>query len=601
MRKIVVILFALVLALLRPQVHAQVLSNVYGINTMTSGALDDTQKQLNWAKALTGQNGHVKQLFYSITQSTTGPSQAAKDYVNEAYKRGLDPVLRLEGNYDQSTGWVKPVPDGTGTAATKYTKVAAGFKKFVSGLPRVTGRTLFIEVWNEPNLNHEWSGAANVKEYSRFFVDTAAAIHAIGDSRIKVLNAGLSPGGDIDNLQFIQQAITADSKFKTSYDVWAAHPYARNVPPEINLHNKTAPANSRDTIDSYLLELNVLKNNGVNTTSVKVLATEAGYRLYDSWYSQYPAIDDAKQADYTKRAFENYWSKWPELISVMPFQLSDGQGTWWDMDWIYPSSTTDANNFPTQPHLQYARTLRGVGIIQGVVKDSNGNPIKDVTITTNLNGHKAITRADGSYIMIVFPGTYLVTAAKEGFPSSTIALVVTLTNTSTINFTINTGSTNTLPMTVQNPSFETGDLTNWNFFGAVDGVQTGTWFTGITAYDGNYFFGTAANWGSKNGGLYQRLGATPGRTQTLSAWIRTYVEGTDTNGNRIGIDPLGGTDPNSANIVWSAYQQSPDMWRQLTVSTPAQSDIVTVYLQFQQSNANVWNINAFDLVEKSEL
>jgi LysM repeat protein len=46
---------------------------------------------------------------------------------------------------------------------------------------------------------------------------------------------------------------------------------------------------------------------------------------------------------------------------------------------------------------------------------------------------------------------------------------------------------------------------------------------------------------------------------------------------RIGIDPTGGTNPYSPNIVWSGYQQPFDAYAQFSVQAQAQGDKVTVF------------------------
>lgn len=48
---------------------------------------------------------------------------------------------------------------------------------------------------------------------------------------------------------------------------------------------------------------------------------------------------------------------------------------------------------------------------------------------------------------------------------------------------------------------------------------------------------------------------------------------------RIGIDPTGGIDVNSADIVWSAEQEAFDRWVPFTVIAQAQADQVTVFTQ----------------------
>lgn len=92
-------------------------------------------------------------------------------------------------------------------------------------------------------------------------------------------------------------------------------------------------------------------------------------------------------------------------------------------------------------------------------------------------------------------------------------------------------------------------------------------------------------------GLYQRVtGIVPGAPLEFSAWLQAwmcydflqcdYGRKSDQPGDmhlRVGIDPAGGTDPASANVVWSPEGNSFDQWAQFTVRATAQSDAVTVF------------------------
>lgn len=92
------------------------------------------------------------------------------------------------------------------------------------------------------------------------------------------------------------------------------------------------------------------------------------------------------------------------------------------------------------------------------------------------------------------------------------------------------------------------------------------------------------------GGIYQQVSATPGQTyQANIVWlvfdslindnsIRSQVGGI---GRKVGIDPFGGTDPSSSNIIWG-----PDSWQNdckicdyYEVKATAQAETITVFLR----------------------
>jgi len=101
---------------------------------------------------------------------------------------------------------------------------------------------------------------------------------------------------------------------------------------------------------------------------------------------------------------------------------------------------------------------------------------------------------------------------------------------------------------------------------------------------------------------YQRVsGLTPGESVKLTAygWVYTCNDTTtsciipdfpyrrsDTAAGaslKVGIDPTGGTDPLSPNVVWSGSAAPYDQWAELTVTVQARGDSVTVFLYATQS------------------
>ena len=183
------------------------------------------------------------------------------------------------------------------------------------------------------------------------------------------------------------------------------------------------------------------------------------------------------------------------------------------------------------------------------------------------------------------------------------------------------------PNLITNPGFESPLGTAWvpftiyetgagrrNFPWTMTGEPS--WF-GLQArpQGGNWFYGSATNGNSKNkGGLYQRVPATPGEVMALRAWVINYrtdpFSWKDSFDQsclcRVGIDPNGGTDPQSSNIIWGPWILAQDVvgatedgngkgsWTEAYVQAAAASNYVTVFLIGGSELATRWDIWGFD-------
>ncbi len=237
-------------------------------------------------------------------------------------------------------------------------------------------------------------------------------------------------------------------------------------------------------------------------------------------------------------------------------------------------------------------TLPASGTLAGQVTDSGGLPVPGATVSTTTGGYSGTTDSSGNYsIPNVIQGSYTAVASKAGYSSRNRAVTVNAFATTTADFSLS--PTPALTGLI-NPGFETGDLTGWTPWGRQDGVQTGSWWeTG--PHTGNCFFGTVASYDHKDGGIYQRFAVTKGVAYTVSAWIYTRNSGTasDTQA-RLGIDPTGGTDPNSSAIQWTAWNDSQSAWKPISLRVTSQAGAMTVFLQnWEKWNVQL-NLNAWD-------
>ncbi|MCE5258547.1 MAG: hypothetical protein LLG44_05725 [Chloroflexi bacterium] len=101
------------------------------------------------------------------------------------------------------------------------------------------------------------------------------------------------------------------------------------------------------------------------------------------------------------------------------------------------------------------------------------------------------------------------------------------------------------------------------------------------------------SYGNFEGGIFQQVnGVTPGQLLRFETWALVWSCDKESKGNcsgntsgdpspmhlRIGIDPQGGVDAKSADIVWSDEMKAYDAWRLMQVEAVAQNSSVTVFV-----------------------
>ncbi len=409
---------------------------LFGINTFVQERCDQTyiNWQLDRSKEMLGWHGYVKQLMSGIDLSTTTAEPCWIDFVNGAYDRGLQPVVRLQGGRVGDI-WEKPYADGPGN----YSSIAERFKWVVQNLPRRDGFKLYVQIWNEPNLNFEWGGAVNAKEFGQFQEDVAAAIRTLNDPRIVLVSAPLSPGGHLSISNFVYQMISGAPGSLWSFDLWGAHPYPANHPPEYNVHRNTA-VYPQLVVDSYIEQLGWLAAWG--RPGVKTFLSETGYEMWNGTYTWegYPVINEDNRADYIGRAYRDYWRSWAEIDAVAPYQLSDPQGTWSNWNFIDGNGFTYGSpraQFYAVKNLDKGNTLASSIIeitFQAYAPNSSG------TYYANLNATAANAGVGGNgsvapVIVYATAPTATPTFTKSPTPAATATDTPTPTNTPTPTLT----------------------------------------------------------------------------------------------------------------------------------------------------------------------
>lgn len=106
-------------------------------------------------------------------------------------------------------------------------------------------------------------------------------------------------------------------------------------------------------------------------------------------------------------------------------------------------------------------------------------------------------------------------------------------------------------------------------------------------HGGNFSQKFFTTFGTHKAGLWAHVGVPKDSVATFSVWVQAWSStasdpGTSAGGQYrtyVGIDPTGGTDWNSPNIVWSEPNLVLDEWVQITVETKAQADAITCFVK----------------------
>ncbi len=306
--------------------------NRYGMGYVSEGNAQDH----DLTAKLTGPGGYVTVIFADIRPGRTGAEPSWKSSIQAAYDRDLIPVIRM------APPWGDRNVRAMGESPTSYKGLAQVYKSVLADLPKRAGWPMFVQVHNEPNLCYEWtcssgtlSSQQTAGEYAHLLADVADAVHGLGDSRIKVLNGALAPGGaqscvcgtdqftagdkSTDFLKYMKQAVP--SVFD-KIDVFASHAY----PASGEGWGFFAPYDqSMPGLVFYKKEL-----AEIGKPNLKVLITETGWSIKDNGVNW----SRDQVADWTVEAYKNVWLTEPSILGVTPFILRDP--AWDAFAWTHP-------------------------------------------------------------------------------------------------------------------------------------------------------------------------------------------------------------------------------------------------------------------------
>jgi len=213
---------------------------------------------------------------------------------------------------------------------------------------------------------------------------------------------------------------------------------------------------------------------------------------------------------------------------------------------------------------------------------SNGGSYSGVT-TPTLTVAGASTAEAGSYRCVV-------SNAYGSATSNEAVLTVILCN----------------PLCLQNLGFE-GGFTNGAGNGWTKFIKAGSEGTNLSFSDettekhgGAHCQEIYSHDVNNDGGVYQRFAATPGQPYTIKTWFKVYSpQGTGIAEGFLGIDPYGGTDPNSPNVQWLSKPY--EYWSQKPWTGIAQAAYITVYLRGRSPKPPDKNKTAYVWIDDIEI
>lgn len=239
---------------------------------------------------------------------------------------------------------------------------------------------------------------------------------------------------------------------------------------------------------------------------------------------------------------------------------------------------------------------------------------------TNTYYSSALTTDHVAILTGLEPNTmyhFRVTARTSGYKANVTRDLVNATINETPNLLVNPSFEEVPPGP---PNHSRAIAAPWYFSGFGWQAADGNYFASVPPYTGGWFADPAINGAAAHGYAYQTVPATPGTTYNFTAAIYTHIletekkdvivgssppvkvpyirfkgwnVDTEIDYVRLGIDPTGGTDKTSANIIWTPAMYSHDSWTVAGVKATASADHITVFVKMD-NNSSAFHIYGID-------
>ncbi|NIO11471.1 MAG: PEGA domain-containing protein, partial [Deltaproteobacteria bacterium] len=417
--------------------------NIFGMHNLKDGG-PPFDVGMEWTRHLVG-GGFVFDWVFDF-----------EPWIEKAFELNLVPCIRVQecnGGCIPSSGYAS--------------NVAWAILNYKIAHPEYADRLVYLQLWNEP---HDPRDKVEPDVYADYLVAAHNAVHQ-AENEAAAAHPGLGLEGTLKTMtpgqngpSWWNEAFSHNPDAKFAFDVWGTHPYPEATPPHYNLHDGDVFIETSKTIDSYLMDLDVVATPHGNPPRSRrgfpVMITETAYGeklgiSYEGW----PKTNRQMAADYNVDAFGQRWYTWPEIIAVHPFILANM--SWEYFAWVHGySGSKDSNGDgvqePTDPYPQYTdvRQLRlnlegqGMpparltpyrgpkGTIKGTIRRSDtGEPVAYATVHTDGYEFGHVSLYDGGYEIHGVPaGDYALTVKKNGYVSVSTDITVIDGQTTTKDF-----------------------------------------------------------------------------------------------------------------------------------------------------------------------
>lgn len=280
--------------------------------------------------------------------------------IDEAHARGLRLMVSVVGApvWTRAAGTENGPPDD-------YTQYASFL---VEMLNRHPGKIDAIEVWNEQNLDREWTTANGIspEDYVEFLRVAYEAIKSV-DPDIIVISGALAPTGDgdwvswADDFAYLDRALAAG--MLNYADCVGVHHNGYNIGPDVTFDQAGATAEAatavfrgpfdnphhswsfKTTLDTYAAKVQAIDPN------MKLCVTEFGWASSEGYDSVPTGFEFARdntlqeQAEYIVQAFQQMQSSGDVWLAFL-FNFDFGNKGSGPMDDPVPYSIVDVNGVP---------------------------------------------------------------------------------------------------------------------------------------------------------------------------------------------------------------------------------------------------------------